>query len=275
MKKYHFVYKTTCNITNHYYFGVHSTDDINDQYLGSGIKFRNYVKKYKKNNFVRKIVKIYETREKAFEYENQLLTKAILNDCMCLNVIEGGKGSKHRYDETFKDRISKTRKMRIEQGQIIPTKHTEEYKQALRLNNPGGKATAKPICQIDSMNGSVVYMWPSSRQAGLTLNMRSWRNFSYLANNKRPQTAYGFYWRWANDPEIVNNCLETTHALNKIRLNKAMRAGKQVKQFSQSGELIAVWKNICEAARELKINNSSISLAVKTGKLYANYIWKF
>jgi hypothetical protein len=34
-KKYHFIYKTTCLITNKYYIGMHSTDDLEDGYVGS------------------------------------------------------------------------------------------------------------------------------------------------------------------------------------------------------------------------------------------------
>ena len=35
--KYHYLYKITNNITSEYYYGVHSTDDINDGYFESGI----------------------------------------------------------------------------------------------------------------------------------------------------------------------------------------------------------------------------------------------
>lgn len=34
-KKYNYVYKTTNSINGRFYYGVHSTDDLNDGYLGS------------------------------------------------------------------------------------------------------------------------------------------------------------------------------------------------------------------------------------------------
>ena len=35
-KQYHFIYKTTNIITERYYYGMHSTDNLEDGYLGSG-----------------------------------------------------------------------------------------------------------------------------------------------------------------------------------------------------------------------------------------------
>ena len=33
--KYHYFYKITNLLNNKYYYGVHSTNDLNDQYMGS------------------------------------------------------------------------------------------------------------------------------------------------------------------------------------------------------------------------------------------------
>lgn len=32
-RKYHYIYKTTCLITNRYYIGMHSTDNLEDGYI--------------------------------------------------------------------------------------------------------------------------------------------------------------------------------------------------------------------------------------------------
>jgi len=210
-KAYNYVYKTTCLTTGHFYYGVHSTDDLNDSYIGSGIKFLNYVRKYGRDAFVKEIVMYLPSRKEAFTLETQLLTESILSDKMCLNLIEGGRVHKHEYDETFRDRIAKTRKIRIQQGRIIPTKHTEEHKSQLRQNNPGGKATSKPIYQICKETGMVVKLWDSSRGAGIVLGIKSWRNISTSANTLKTQTVGGFFWRWADDPDVANDVL-TTHA---------------------------------------------------------------
>jgi hypothetical protein len=56
-KKYNFVYITTNLKNGKQYIGSHSTDIINDGYLGSGRYFLKTVKKEGKENFKREIIK--------------------------------------------------------------------------------------------------------------------------------------------------------------------------------------------------------------------------
>ena len=45
------IYKTTNLINNNIYIGQHATEDINDNYLGSGVALLSDIKKYGKDNF--------------------------------------------------------------------------------------------------------------------------------------------------------------------------------------------------------------------------------
>lgn len=91
-RKYHFIYKTTCMITGKYYLGMHSTDDLNDGYMGSGKRLWYSINKYGKENHVCEILEHYFTREWLREREAELVCAETLTDPLCMNLKVGGEG---------------------------------------------------------------------------------------------------------------------------------------------------------------------------------------
>ena len=63
---YGFVYMTTNNINGMKYIGMHKSDDMNDNYLGSGVALHKAIKQYGKENFTRIIL---DTAEDYFDNE--------------------------------------------------------------------------------------------------------------------------------------------------------------------------------------------------------------
>lgn len=95
-RKFHVVYKTTCLVNNRYYIGLHSTDDLDDNYLGSGIRLQRSLKKYGKEQHTRIILEVLSTRQEAAEREKALITSDLLADPQCLNCGIGGLGYQDR-----------------------------------------------------------------------------------------------------------------------------------------------------------------------------------
>lgn len=62
-KKFHYIYKTTCSVTNRYYIGIHSTDNLDDNYLGSGKILWFSLNYHGKENHTKEILKYCDTRE--------------------------------------------------------------------------------------------------------------------------------------------------------------------------------------------------------------------
>ena len=89
---FHFVYETTNIVNGKKYIGKHSTTNINDGYIGSGTIIRKSIKKYGKLNFTRKILKLCNSFDEAYDYESLLITPEICNDRNYYNVMEGGRG---------------------------------------------------------------------------------------------------------------------------------------------------------------------------------------
>lgn len=93
-KKYHLVYETTNNINGKKYIGVHSTDDLNDGYLGSGTLLLKSVKKHGRGNFSRRILREFDDSLGAYDYEKLLVNEEVVNSQEFYNITLGGNGQK-------------------------------------------------------------------------------------------------------------------------------------------------------------------------------------
>lgn len=89
-KKYHYFYKITNLINGKYYYGIHSTDELDDQYLGSGLRLNLAYKKYGIENFKKEVLKMFETRKEASEYEKVIVDENKVNSNECYNLTTGG-----------------------------------------------------------------------------------------------------------------------------------------------------------------------------------------
>ena len=72
-KKYHYFYKIVNGITGEFYYGIHSTDDINDGYMGSGSRLKEKYKEYGKKSFTKHILQFFDNRESLAEYEMKVV----------------------------------------------------------------------------------------------------------------------------------------------------------------------------------------------------------
>lgn len=91
-RKHHVIYKTTCHITGKWYIGMHSTNDLNDGYIGSGQRLWKSIKKYGKEQHSCEIIEHLPDRKSLCLREEQIITKELRADPMCMNLRNGGTG---------------------------------------------------------------------------------------------------------------------------------------------------------------------------------------
>jgi hypothetical protein len=91
----HILYKITNNINGKYYIGRHSTKDINDNYMGSGLGIKNAIKKYGIENFTKEIISEVLDTESLWELEKKIINDNVVKDNMSYNVAYGGKHYLH------------------------------------------------------------------------------------------------------------------------------------------------------------------------------------
>jgi hypothetical protein len=110
-KKYNFLYKSVCIPTGEYYYGIHSTDNLDDRYIGSGIGLRESIRKFGKSKFQFEILKYCNSREEASDCESEVVTREMVNDPLCLNRQTGG-SSNIRFSEETLLKLKKTKEQR-------------------------------------------------------------------------------------------------------------------------------------------------------------------
>lgn len=100
--KYNIVYKTTNLMNNKIYIGVHSTNDIHDNYIGTGKLIKLAIKKYGRNNFKKDILFIFNNPDEAYEKEMELVNEAFIESKDTYNLRIGGMGGRENTEE-FKE----------------------------------------------------------------------------------------------------------------------------------------------------------------------------
>jgi cell fate (sporulation/competence/biofilm development) regulator YlbF (YheA/YmcA/DUF963 family) len=91
-KQYHFIYKTTNLLNGKYYYGMHSTDDLNDGYSGSGKRLRRSLNKHGKENHVVEHIEFLPDRKSLIEREKEIVNLNEIAKENCMNLIVGGRG---------------------------------------------------------------------------------------------------------------------------------------------------------------------------------------
>ena len=93
-KKFHFIYKTTNLLSGKYYIGMHSTDDLEDGYLGSGKRLRYSINKHGAENHVREILEFVDSRDELKKREKEIVNLDEIAKEKCMNLIVGGEGGR-------------------------------------------------------------------------------------------------------------------------------------------------------------------------------------
>ena len=139
------IYQTT-NLTNgKIYIGYHSTEDLNDQYLGSGKILNQAIDRVGAENFKREILYVFPTREEALQKEREIVNEEFLQRDDVYNIKLGGEGG---WDHTHNDPyyIEKRRagnKLAIAEGRAACWKLTDSQRSEIGRKSFLGKKHTK------------------------------------------------------------------------------------------------------------------------------------
>lgn len=137
LKQYHYLYKITNLINNKIYIGIHSTDNLDDGYFGSGQALKRAIKKYGKENFKKEILEWFDWKCEALQREAEIVNEEFIKRTDVYNLMAGGKNPiyySNAYIEKLKAPKTDLHKLNL-RNSILGMKHTEETKR--KLSNIG------------------------------------------------------------------------------------------------------------------------------------------
>jgi hypothetical protein len=104
---YYTVYKIT-NLTNgKIYIGAHRTSNLDDYYMGSGVKIKDDIRKYGKDNFKKEYMFIFENEREMYDMESILVNEDFIKNENVYNLSTGGYGWNRREPENERAMNSK------------------------------------------------------------------------------------------------------------------------------------------------------------------------
>lgn len=144
--KYHYIYKTTNLINQKYYIGMHSTDNLEDDYLGSGKVLRRSIAKYGKENFKKEILEFVNDRKILKEREKEIVNQEEVDNKLCMNLQLGGGGGfsseEHRLAFTL-NHGGLIHSLRMNTDKEYCKRVKENFKKHYKLNSQLGKLSLR------------------------------------------------------------------------------------------------------------------------------------
>lgn len=152
-KEYNYFYKVTNLINEKYYYGIHSTNNFEDGYMGSGHAIKKAIKKYGRKNFTKEIIADYPTRKEAIEHEKLVVTIELIKLEECYNLVTGGE-NENVYSKESKERHRLA--CTGEKNGFYGKKHTKEVREINSKKHIGVKRSIESIeKQSNALKGRI------------------------------------------------------------------------------------------------------------------------
>ena len=201
--KYHYIYKTTCKVTGRFYYGMHSTNNLEDGYIGSGTRLWFSIRKHGRENHELEILEHFPDRSSLKEREREIVNETTLKDPQCLNLTIGGNGG-------FSLNASKKGGAVHKQKMEFDTEYREKVK----------KIVSENVLKLHQNGKIKVPDWTGRKHRPETIEKFRKRNFQEGEKNSQFGTV------WIFDP-VKNRAAKISSAELERKIQEGCRRGRK------------------------------------------------
>lgn len=270
-KKYNFVYQTKNMVNGKTYIGVHSTNKLDDGYIGCGIKKANFtyndkncksifqkaVKKYGYHNFKVEILDFFDTADEAYKEESYLVTEEWVNRKNTYNMVLGG----GRPPLQTREKYPKSKELRKKVSQLSTGKESNHYK--------------GDIYQVCMETREILGVFHTARLAGKYIG----KDGHGIAKVLRGQALFAFGFYWTRNPSNLQEEINLFNKNHAAKIASRNSCKKVVGKNLLSGKIIE-FPSINDAARFLikgeitEKETKKIAYLIKSNKNINGFNWK-
>ena len=277
--KYYYFYKITNIINNHFYYGIHCTDDLNDGYMGSGVLLHKAFKKYGIDNFNKEIIKYFNTWKDALEYEQNIVNEFLIKNPNCYNIARGGKAFAENNVIVFEPTQNKNMMISNTDPRFLSGElKAFDYGKALVKDKNGNKFKIS-IKDPMYLNGEVIPLTKGIKQTKEHRQKLSDANKKLVANKTHNWTNSCFVYKIENNKKISKRIQleELQNYLNngwkKSNPNQSTYNGPEKRWIHKGNEELLVERNKIRNYIEdgWKTGHADINKSKNIGKYNSQY----
>lgn len=189
-----FIYLTTNLINGKRYIGQHTTENLNDGYLGSGVLLVQAIKKYGEKNFSREILCFCDTQDELDQKEKEFIAQFnAVEDDNFYNLNEGGQQGDGwracwRWRETHPEQDKKLRKEAAQRLTQWSQDHPEEWYESIEKMQKAAQKYWQTHPQEQLLNMQKVnegkMQWQKAHPIEHQKQVNEWRQKGTEANSK-------------------------------------------------------------------------------------------
>jgi hypothetical protein len=171
---YYYLYKITNTVNNKIYIGIHQTNNLDDEYFGSGLMLHRAINKYGKCNFFKEIIEYFDSSEAMAAREKQIVNSKFVKSTRTYNIVEGGLGSFSYINSLPNQGHSKQQQCKA--AKLAGTKHKEKmlvdtaYRENWIIANARSQSAKWESGRIGNTKGTTVWISHYDLQKSYCIN---------------------------------------------------------------------------------------------------------